>query len=195
MQFALFASAALARTPWKNGGGTTREITCFPAGAGMDDFQWRLSIAEIAASGPFSAFAGVDRVITLLEGAGVHLSAADGQINHALHTPLQPFAFPGDVPLQCTVLDGACQDFNVMVRRDWGTPHVALRQQAWALPTHGALLVRRGHWQLQLADGQQHLLQANGQDGAWWSALPGACSAQPLSADATLLAITLHPHF
>jgi len=40
---------------WKNGGGVTREIICQPLGAGMDDFDWRVSIAHIASDGPFSA--------------------------------------------------------------------------------------------------------------------------------------------
>jgi environmental stress-induced protein Ves len=32
-------------TPWKNGGGVTREIAVHPQGAGFDDFVWRLSMA------------------------------------------------------------------------------------------------------------------------------------------------------
>jgi environmental stress-induced protein Ves len=82
--------------PWKNGGGVTREIVCQPPGAGMDSFDWRVSIAHIASDGPFSAFPGIDRVITLLKGGGVHLSSADGQVNHRLGTPLAPFAFAGE---------------------------------------------------------------------------------------------------
>ena len=37
--------------PWKNGGGLTREILKVPADA--DAFDWRLSLATIAAPGPF----------------------------------------------------------------------------------------------------------------------------------------------
>ncbi|PPS58274.1 hypothetical protein CRX72_12315 [Pantoea sp. BRM17] len=51
---------------WRNGGGETREIVSFPPGAA--DFAWRASIATLDASGPFSLFPGVDRVITLLQG-------------------------------------------------------------------------------------------------------------------------------
>ncbi|MEO8119861.1 MAG: HutD family protein, partial [Rhodoferax sp.] len=85
--------------PWKNGGGSTREIVCQPPGADMDNFDWRVSIATIAANGPFSVFVGVDRVIMLLDGAGVRLHAAD--IDHKLDTPGAPFAFAGDVALDC----------------------------------------------------------------------------------------------
>ena len=38
----------LTATPWKNGGGETREIAAFPAGAEYDDVAWRLSLATIA---------------------------------------------------------------------------------------------------------------------------------------------------
>ena len=111
-----FAIADLSPTPWKNGGGSTREIVCRPPGAGMDGFDWRVSIATIAQSGPFSVFAGVDRVILLLDGDGVRLQSADG-IDHRLDQALQPFAFSGDEALDCTLLGGPSQDFNVMTRR------------------------------------------------------------------------------
>ncbi len=61
-----FDRATLPATPWKNGGGVTREIVCQPPGAGLAAFDWRVSIATIASDGPFSLFAGIDRVITLL---------------------------------------------------------------------------------------------------------------------------------
>ena len=48
-------------TPWKNGGGLTREVAAFPANASMADFDWRISIADVAAAGPFSRFENVDR--------------------------------------------------------------------------------------------------------------------------------------
>jgi environmental stress-induced protein Ves len=54
---------------WKNGAGTTREIAVEPAGAGTDDFDWRLSLAEVDRDAPFSAFPGVDRCIVLLRGS------------------------------------------------------------------------------------------------------------------------------
>ena len=80
-----FALADLSPTPWKNGGGSTREIVCRPPGAGMDSFEWRVSIATIAQSGPFSVFAGVDRVI-LGPGEASHLTAP----LCALSAPLTP---------------------------------------------------------------------------------------------------------
>jgi hypothetical protein len=43
-----------------SGAGETREIISFPPDALQ--FGWRASIATIASDGPFSLFAGVDRV-------------------------------------------------------------------------------------------------------------------------------------
>ena len=44
-----FALADIVPTPWKNGGGATREIACWPPGTGLDSFDWRISVATIAA--------------------------------------------------------------------------------------------------------------------------------------------------
>ncbi len=50
------------RMPWKNGSGETAEIAIWPDGVALDAFDWRISMARVAADGPFSAFAGVDRL-------------------------------------------------------------------------------------------------------------------------------------
>ena len=66
----------LAPTPtavWKNGGGVTREIVASPEGAPLDAFDWRVSLADVSADGPFSSFPGVDRTLTVVEGAGMDL--------------------------------------------------------------------------------------------------------------------------
>ena len=80
-------------TPWKNGGGSTRELVCWPPGAGTDDFGWRVSVARIAAAGPFSAFAGVDRQIMLLDGDGVTLHGEQAELCHTLQQRWQPWSF------------------------------------------------------------------------------------------------------
>ena len=64
--------SSFTATRWKNGGGITHEVIRVPAGDGM--FRWRLSVAQIDASGPFSNFAGYDRKMVLLRGAGVRLT-------------------------------------------------------------------------------------------------------------------------
>ncbi|MFJ7284312.1 HutD family protein [Pseudomonas sp. NPDC099000] len=99
------------RMPWKNGGGSTEEITR-DAGVGLDGFGWRLSIADIAESGGFSMFAGYERVITVLQGDGMTLRV-DGQDTQPL-LPLEPFAFSGESHVTCTLLGGPIRDFNLI---------------------------------------------------------------------------------
>jgi len=99
------------RMPWKNGGGSTEEITR-DAGTGLDGFGWRLSIADIGESGGFSTFAGYERVITVLQGDGMTLTV-DGQDTRSL-LPLDPFAFSGESKVSCTLLGGPIRDFNLI---------------------------------------------------------------------------------
>lgn len=187
-----FALGDLPATPWKNGGGSTREIACWPPGAGLDDFAWRVSLARIAADGPFSRFAGVDRIITLLEGDGVRLRGPG--VDHRLDRPLAPFAFSGDTAIACTLLGGPSSDFNVMTRRRPRAPASALLATlqvlhgAAELPParHGLLLAWRGAWHvaaLRLATGQ----------GLWWAETPQAWRVATGDADAALLAVQWHP--
>ena len=58
------------RMKWKNGGGETTEIALFPENAGLNDFDWRISMARVESAGPFSLFPGVDRTLSILEGEG-----------------------------------------------------------------------------------------------------------------------------
>jgi environmental stress-induced protein Ves len=104
-------AADYPRMPWKNGGGSTEEITR-DAGEGLDGFGWRLSIADIEQSGGFSTFAGYQRIITVLQGAGMTLDV-DGVTSEAL-LPSDPFAFSGDSQVSCALLDGPIRDFNLI---------------------------------------------------------------------------------
>ena len=109
--------AELAARPWKNGGGLTREIAAHPPGASLADFDWRMSIAEVASDGPFSRFDGVDRCIALLQGAGMRLRSDDGSVDKRIEQPLAPFFFDGDIAIDAQLLAGPTTDFNVMTRR------------------------------------------------------------------------------
>jgi environmental stress-induced protein Ves len=182
----------LPAMPWKNGGGVTHEIVCQPLGAGMGDFDWRVSIAQIASDGPFSAFADVDRVITLLSGGGVHLYSDDDQVDHRLDTPLAPFAFAGEVPVHARLLSGNCHDFNVMTRRAVCSASLQVIRSACDVPgaSQGLLMAVHGSWQLQ-SNVEETLTS---QQGLWWAEASLAWRLRPQSCDAALLALTLHFH-
>ena len=183
-----FSRATLPVTPWKNGGGTTQEIASWPQGAGLDGFGWRVSIATIATAGPFSVFAGIDRSIMLLEGDGVRLFTHDGRVAHRLDVPHRPFAFSGDDAIDCTLLGGASNDFNVMTRRGQWRADVQVLDRAAGIETapHGVLLALRGAWRLNdevCAEGE----------GLNWADAPQAWHAVPQGEDARLVAVRIVP--
>ncbi|RQR51199.1 HutD family protein [Burkholderia sp. Bp9126] len=128
---ALIRAADLVASPWKNGGGVTREIAAHPPGAALDTFAWRVSVADVAAAGPFSRFEGIDRTLVLLSGAGMTLAAADGA-RHVLDAPLARADFAGETAIDATLRDGPTRDFNLMTRRATTRGTVA----AWRAGTH-----------------------------------------------------------
>lgn len=100
--------SAFHTQPWKNGGGITHEIAREDRDGAL---LWRLSIAEVASDGPFSAFTGLSRILTVIEGAGLHLHSPDGRLD-AL--PLRPLAFSGGLAIESRMIDGPIRDFNVI---------------------------------------------------------------------------------
>jgi environmental stress-induced protein Ves len=112
----ILRAADYRRMPWKNGGGLTTEIAVYPEGAGLDDFQWRLSMANVASDGPFSAFPDVDRTLAVLEGEGIVL-AVEGRSEVALTDSSPPFAFTADKRSSARLIAGPILDLNVMTRR------------------------------------------------------------------------------
>ncbi|MFJ9036383.1 HutD family protein [Streptomyces sp. NPDC102406] len=121
---------------WKNGGGVTREIAAAPHGADPAGFRWRVSLAEVAADGPFSAFPGVDRTLTMVEGDGMELTV--GAVPTLVDTPYRPRDFPGDVPTDCRLLGGPVVNLNVMWRRS------ALPVPPSVAVVHGRLILAAG---------------------------------------------------
>ncbi len=99
-------------TPWRNGGGTTLEAARVPAGA--DSFRWRVSVARIEISGPFSDFAGYRRTMVLLRGAGLTLQFANGH-KCDLRKTGDLVDFDGADTAFCELHDGPCVDLNFMV--------------------------------------------------------------------------------
>lgn len=101
--------------PWRNGAGSTLELAVDPPGASLESgFGWRLSSADVAGSGPFSAFPGLVRWLVLLEGEGLDLHLEpDGP--HSLLGPLEGLWFRGDQPVLANLRGGPVLDLNLMV--------------------------------------------------------------------------------
>ena len=110
----IISLADMPPSPWKNGGGVTRELAAWP---NTQDWVWRMSVAEVASDGPFSRFDGVQRWFAVLGGAGVRLDLGPQAHTQHLTPHSAPLCFAGDEPVFCTLIAGATQDFNLMLRR------------------------------------------------------------------------------
>lgn len=126
MRAQLIRAAELRAVPWKNGGGVTREVACEPPGAGYDTFLWRISVADVERSGPFSRFPGIDRSIVLLRGGPMLLAGGNGGA-HELHA-WEPWHFAGEDAVDAQLPGGPTRDFNVMRRRTAIISRTAVRQ-------------------------------------------------------------------
>jgi environmental stress-induced protein Ves len=143
MAIRILRASERTATAWRNGGGVTREIAAGPAGAGMADFDWRISLVDVTESGPFSGFRDVDRIITTAQGQGMELSVAGAPA--VVAKPFEPFAFPGDAETGCRLPDGPVVNLNVMTRRGRAsatvrTIHAGRDRVALEAPPGGAVL-------------------------------------------------------
>jgi len=107
--------------PWRNGGGVTHELAAWPA---QGEWVWRMSVAEVGMSGPFSRFDGITRWLAVLQGAGVvlHVRTPSDSVDadaceHRLTAEDAPLCFDGGAATDCQLIAGPTQDFNLMVRQ------------------------------------------------------------------------------
>ncbi len=175
--------AHCAASPWKNGGGVTRELLCWEAPSPNPDHDsarradqptWalRVSVADIDRDGPFSSYPGIDRVFAVLDGAGVDLEI-DDRVSRM--TPeSSPLAFAGEAAVQCRLTGGPSRDLNLMVRRAAGRP---LMKRAMAGDEFGEGL----RWRALFASGPASIAVAAGlppldvpSSALCWSDQPGA---------------------
>jgi environmental stress-induced protein Ves len=137
-------AGSMRRVAWKNGRGTTLEVVSDAglssvsearvpvasdaritvAYGGGDDWTWRVSIADVPQSGPFSRFPGVERhILSLLgpehagrSGEGMSLSIGGGP---AVRVPTEGDAliFDGGAETLGVLHGQPLRDANLMVRR------------------------------------------------------------------------------
>ena len=192
----LLKPADYARMPWKNGGGYTTEIATHPAGAALATFDWRVSIAEVAADGPFSRFPGVDRILVLVSGAGMRL-AGDAHAAE-LRATFEPYAFSGDDALDCSLVAGPIRDFNLMLRRGRAQGRVVVVREAaariaparWRICHAAAGAIEclvPGHPPLSVAPDDTVVFEDEGESSG------GTLAINPLSAGAVALVAVIEP--
>jgi environmental stress-induced protein Ves len=135
--------------PWRNGRGSTTELLVSPAGASLETFDFRLSMAQLDGPAPFSAFPGIDRLLLMLEGR-VRLEI-EGTPSICCEPEQDAVRFGGEQAVTATPLgsEPTATDLNLMIRR--GRYRGALRQlpissrERWQpAATINALLCRHG---------------------------------------------------
>jgi uncharacterized protein len=129
--------------PWKNGGGLTREVAVHPQGSGLDEFAWRVSIAEVRSGGPFSAYPGIERQMAVLSGR-LALSMTGGE-PLTLSPASPPLSFAGEAAVLAQPLQDPVTDLNLMTRRARCsgrlTRHVARTAEPLLVSAHTTVLI------------------------------------------------------
>ena len=104
----LLDPASYLRTPWKNGGGTTVDIA-------FSGDVWRFGRTPIVQPGPFSDYAGFDRVQVLVSGSGLVLETPQGEID--VRQPFRPVRFAGETPIVSRLEAGPVEVVNLIGAR------------------------------------------------------------------------------
>lgn len=115
MKAVCFGADRHVKTPWKNGGGTMTDLAVDGDAADVDGdrWRWRVGLADIDASGPFSDFSGYRRTIMLTGGPGFTLDF-DQAPSERLDLPRRPFTFEGGWTTHCRLIDGSATAFNLL---------------------------------------------------------------------------------
>ncbi|MCX6128494.1 MAG: HutD family protein, partial [Proteobacteria bacterium] len=80
-----------------------------------EDFDWRISLAHLTGSGPFSAFPGYDRMIVQISGTPMLLR--HGNNTEETLQRFKPYKFMGEWPTEAFLEGTEAQDYNLMTKR------------------------------------------------------------------------------
>lgn len=153
MSLQCIPAASITPQAWRNGGGLTRELWVWPPASSQLDWQLRITLAEVAQDGPFSAFPGVQRHLVVVDGCGLSLRwSLEGAWQDLVPGHL-PVSFDGAQPPDCRLLRVKGQparstDLNLMLRGPRGRIQAMQAGQAMTLPTpqRGFFAAQAGRW-------------------------------------------------
>jgi hypothetical protein len=141
----LIDPATYRRQPWKNGLGVSEEIAAERDGEGeWAGLVWSFSRTSFDRPLAFSDLAGIDRIITVVEGSGLSLRARDGGADIVV-PPLTPTAFDGGRALE-GVPDGPVRVVNVMGRRGRVRIQAAVVRPGEARSIDAAIVLAHAAW-------------------------------------------------
>lgn len=162
---------ALPPEPWKNGGGVTRTLAADKDAAESAAARWRVSIADITRDGPYSRFAGDDRVSVVLSGAGVVLR----DIREGLRGVDMPQGIAG-TPLRDAGVP--LRDAGAQVC-DLGAQVCDAGTQVWLAPGQSVAFVGDAAWHGTLVDGPVQVLNLFVRRGSARARVRGVNLASP----------------
>lgn len=192
-EYQFFDAQTIPAQSWKNGGGKTQEIISYPASSDWSNFIWRVSIAQIEKSGPFSVFEGIDRIICLLKGDGVVLHHSKAS-SHVLNEVLAPYYFKGEDLIDSELLGQTSDDLNLMTRRNIAKGSLEVLHTSTQLTLEANCfyfcMVQTGQWHfyLQNQSSSTPFLSCQNRQGFWSHSVQQAntLTAQPSANTNTL---------
>jgi uncharacterized protein len=168
--------------PWKNGAGVTHELVRWPE---AEPFAIRISVANILAPAPFSAFAGYRRWLYLLDGGPVTLAVEGREL--VLSAAADGLAFAGEANVAATVVARPSRDLNFMVLGELPARADILRGRASHALEGAAIAVFAISGDVAIGAGDEHrVLERHG--CAW---LTGERAALELGDDAIAAALVV----
>ncbi|MCY1212191.1 HutD [compost metagenome] len=121
--------------PWKNRGGVTRAL------AEIDN-EWRVSLANVDANGPYSRFEGMTRLSLVIEGKGVVLHNREGRVALEYHVPA---LYDGALDWTASLIEGPVAALNIMARKDRYLPSASILTTPMTLPQGAAAVILSGN--------------------------------------------------
>lgn len=154
-----FALRDIVAEPWRNGAGLTRQVAAgrlrVPENATFDEWDWRISVADITADGPFSVFSGIDRTAALVAGDSLVLQGDQGSLHFTQLSAVHAFA--GETLMAAQLPKVPARLFNVMARRGRATARLCAHHGDAAIGVKRAdccvLLIVRGEFRVALRHG------------------------------------------